>query len=286
MAESRRSAPGTPGRPVVVVTGAASGIGRALALALNQDWPVVASDLPARAGELEAMGEQHGVLPVTADVGDPGQVERLFEAALAHGPLHGAVNCAGIGQLGYLSETTPEMFDKLVNVHFKGTFLVIRAAYLALRRLGRPGSIVTVSSINGAIGLPGQAVYSAAKAAANSLVGAAAVEGGPYGVRVNAIAPGSTRTAMNPHAGEGDEGRVLIPMRRAGFPADMVGPVRFLLSEESAYVTGCVLSVDGGLMHMRGGFSYDRTGPSGGREGPERPGNQPSRSGQGRASKG
>ncbi len=132
----------------------------------------------------------------------------------------------------------------------------MRAAHLALRRQGTPGSVVVVSSINGLIGLPSQAVYSAAKAAVNSLVTAGAVEGGPYGIRVNAIAPGSTRTAgMNPNAGDDPAENLGIPMRRVGQPEDMVGPVRFLLSDESAYVTGCVLTVDGALMHVRGHFS-------------------------------
>ena len=245
------------GRDVVVVTGAASGIGEGVATGLAKDWLIVAADVPSRIGELEDLASRHGVVPVGADVSDPGDVERLFEVAAAAGPFRGAVNCAGIGGGGYLSETSTELFDRLVAVHFKGTFLVIRAAHRLLRAQQRPGSIVAVSSINGTIGYPDQAVYSAAKAAVNSLVTAAAVEGGQFGVRVNALAPGSTRTAgMNPRAGERPSELQRIPMRRVGYPADMVGPVRFLLSDESAYVTGSVLTVDGGLMHVRGGFTY------------------------------
>jgi L-rhamnose 1-dehydrogenase len=144
------------------------------------------------------------------------------------------------------------MFDFLIGANLKSNFLVMRAALLALRRQGGGGSVVVVSSINATIGLPDQAVYTAAKAAVNSLVTAAAVEGGPYGTRVNAIAPGLTRTrGMSPRAGDDPAENRAIPLGRVGQPIDMVGPVRFLLSDESAYVTGSVLSVDGGLMHLR-----------------------------------
>jgi len=243
-------------KEVVVVTGAASGIGKELAVALARQWTVVACDLPERVPEIEALAAEHGTVAVGANVAKPGDVDSLFEAARRSGPLRGAVSCAGVLTKAYLSETTPEVFDQLVDVNLKGNFLVMRAAHQALRRQGTPGSVVVVSSINALIGLPSQAVYSAAKAAVNSLVAAAAVEGGPYGIRVNAIAPGSTRTAgMNPHAGDDPAENLAIPMRRVGQPGDMVGPVSFLLSDESAYVTGCVLTVDGGLMHVRGHFS-------------------------------
>lgn len=244
-------------RPVVVVTGAASGIGAELAIALSQQWAVVACDLPARRRGLGALASGHGIVTVDADVANPDDVSRLFKTAAATGPLRGAVNCAGVGVRACISETTPDVFDRLVAVNFRGNFLVIRAALLALRQQGTAGSVVAVSSINAAIGFPTQAVYSAAKAAVNSLVTAAAVEGGPYGVRVNAIAPGSTRTGMNPRAGENPAENQAIPLGRVAQPADMVGPVRFLLSDESAYVTGCVLTVDGGLMHLRGGYSLE-----------------------------
>jgi len=145
---------------------------------------VVTCDLPERMPEIEALAAEHGTVAVGADVAKPGDVDSLFEAAKGSGPLRGAVSCAGVLAKAYLSETTPEMFDHLVDVNLKGNFLVMRAAHQALRRQGRPGSVVVVSSINGLIGLPSQAVYSAAKAAVNSLVTAAAVEGGPYGIRV------------------------------------------------------------------------------------------------------
>jgi NAD(P)-dependent dehydrogenase (short-subunit alcohol dehydrogenase family) len=239
-----------------VVTGAASGIGAQLTLALARQWTVVACDLPERLPEIEVLAGEHGTVAVGADVSKPDDVDNLFAVARRSGPLRGAVSCAGVMAKAYLSETTPEVFDHLVDVNLKGNFLVMRAAHRALHGQGTPGSVVVVSSINALTGLPSQAVYSAAKAAVNSLVAAAAVEGGPFGIRVNAIAPGSIRTAgINPHAGDDPAENLGVPMRRVGQPGDMAGPVRFLLSDESAYVTGCVLTVDGGLMHMRGPFS-------------------------------
>ena len=167
---------------VVVVTGAASGIGEQLAVGLARDWAVVASDLPERLAELEALADAHRVRAVGADVTKPDDVDLLFEEAARTGPLWGAVSCAGVTRTTQLSETSPDAFDFLVGVNLKGNFLVMRAAHLALRKQGTPGSIVAVSSINGTIGLPSQAVYSAAKAAVNSLVTAAAVRAGPASV--------------------------------------------------------------------------------------------------------
>jgi NAD(P)-dependent dehydrogenase (short-subunit alcohol dehydrogenase family) len=237
---------------VVVVSGAASGIGEELARALAPTWTVVAADLPARLPELSRAADEHGFLAVGADVTRPLDVDALFERAGGAGRIGGVVSCAGATRPAHVSETSPEMFDFLIGANLKTNFLMIRAALLAMRRQAGPGSVVVVSSINATVGLPSQAVYTAAKAAVNSLVTAAAVEGGPYGTRVNAIAPGLTRTrGMSPHAGDDPAENRAIPMGRVGQPADMVGPVRFLLSDESAYVTGCILSVDGGLMHLR-----------------------------------
>ena len=246
----------TAAREVIVVTGAASGIGEELAVQLTRDWTVVASDLPERLSELQQLADNYGVHAIGADVTSANEVAELFRAVAKLGPVAGAVSCAGVTRVLSLTETDPEVYDDLMAVNLKAHFLVIRASVQTLRSQSRAGSIVAVSSINAMIGLPEQAVYSAAKAGLNSLVTAAAVECGPDGIRVNTIAPGLTRTrGMAPHAGDDPEDARRIPMKRVGQPGDMVGPVRFLLSEESAYVTGCVLSVDGGLMHVRGGYA-------------------------------
>jgi NAD(P)-dependent dehydrogenase (short-subunit alcohol dehydrogenase family) len=242
-------------REVVVVTGAASGIGEELAVQLATTWTIVAADLPDRLPELRHLAEAHGLHAVAVDVSKADEVDHLFREAEQVGPLAGSVNCAGFTRHAHVTDTDPELYDSLMGVNLRGNFLMLRAAVLALRRQDKPGSVIAVSSINAMIGLPDQAVYSAAKAAVNSLVAAAAVENGPYGVRVNALAPGAIRTrGMFPNGGDDPAHSRPIPLRRVATPRDMVGPVRFLLSDESAYVTGCVLVVDGGLMHMRGGY--------------------------------
>ena len=113
----------------------------------------------------------------------PLDVDALFDRAGGAGRIGGVVSCAGATRPAHVSETSPEMFDFLIGANLKTNFLMIRAALLAMRRQA-PGSVVVVSSINATVGLPSQAVYTAAKAAVNSLVTAAAVEGGPYGTRV------------------------------------------------------------------------------------------------------
>ena len=200
---------------VVVVTGAASGIGEELARSLAREWTVVAADLPERLAELELAADEHGFVAVGADVSRPQDVEALFEHAGRSGRIGGVVSCAGVTRPGHVSETTPEMFDFLIGANLKSNFLVMRAALLALRRQGGAGSVVVVSSINATIGLPSQAVYTAAKAAVNSLVTAAAVEGGPYGTRVNAIAP-AARTRMTESTPPATSRRRTGPSRSAG----------------------------------------------------------------------
>ncbi len=108
---------------VVVVTGAASGIGKQLAIGLAREWTVVTCDLPERMPEIEALAAEHGTVAVAADVAKSEDVEALFAAAGRSGPLRGAVSCAGVLAKAYLSETSPEMFDHLVDVNFKGNFL-------------------------------------------------------------------------------------------------------------------------------------------------------------------
>jgi NAD(P)-dependent dehydrogenase (short-subunit alcohol dehydrogenase family) len=121
---------------VVVVTGAASGIGEELARSLAREWTVVAADLPERLAELELAAAEHGFVAVGADVSRPQDVEALFEHARQTGRIGGVASCAGVTRPAHVSETTPEMFDFLIGANLKSNFLVMRAALLALRRQG------------------------------------------------------------------------------------------------------------------------------------------------------
>lgn len=241
------------GLPVTIVTGAASGIGEGVACGLAGSHRLVLADLVASADRLAAVAERTGAVAVHADVSDPGDVDALVQQARQLGPVTGLVNCAGFTRHERLDETSVEDFRSLLDVNLLGTVLTLTATAKQMQRDGVPGSLVTMSSINAFVGAQGQAVYTAAKAAVNSVVASAAQDWGPDGIRVNAIAPGSIRTAgMNPRAGDHPGHAERIPLRRVGHPVDLVGPVRFLLSGESAYVTGAVLVVDGGMMLLRG----------------------------------
>lgn len=237
---------------VTIITGAASGIGEGLVHGLSGRRLVIC-DLPARTAELDRLAAATGATAVVADVGRADDVEALVARARSLGPVRGLVNCAGFTRHQRVGDTTVADFQELIATNLLGTMLTLTAVARQMRADGVGGSLVTMSSINAFIGAREQAVYTAAKAAVNSLVGAAAQDYGPDGIRVNAIAPGSIRTAgMNPRAGDFPEWSAKIPLGRAGEPVDLVGPVRFLLGDDAAYVTGTVLVVDGGLMLLRG----------------------------------
>lgn len=244
---------------ITIITGAASGIGEGLALGLSPSRQLVLCDLPEKKAQLDLLADQINgssrveATVLTADVSDPDGVAGLLRDARRVGIVDGLVNCAGVTMVKGILETSVADFHLLINVNLLGTQLCITEAARAMKADQVGGSIVAISSINALIGMPSQAVYTAAKAAINSLVASAAYDLGPDGIRVNAIAPGSIRTAgMNPHGGEDQTFVDRIPLRRIGHPEDMVGPVRFLLSDAASYVTGAVLVVDGGLMQLRG----------------------------------
>lgn len=237
---------------VTIITGAASGIGEGLAYGLAGTHRLVVSDLPANADKLAALADATGAVAFSADVSRSDDVDALVQRARALGPVSVLVNCAGFTRQERIDQTSVEDFRSLIDVNLLGTMLTLTSTAAQMRRDRVGGSLVTISSINAFIGARQQAVYTAAKAAVNSIVTAAAQDWGPDGIRVNAVAPGSIRTAgMNPHAGDHPGHAERIPLRRIGWPDDLVGPVRFLLGADSAYVTGTVLVVDGGMMLLR-----------------------------------
>src|SRR5207247_896598 len=144
---------------------------------------------------------------------------------------------------------TVDAFDAVVTVHLRGTWLGVREASAAMRE-AKSGSIVNISSLSGKAGNPGQTNYSAAKAGIVGLTKAAAKELAHHGVRVNAVQPGLIRTSMTEAmpAEVFAEREAAIPMKRAGEPAEVAGPVLFLASDLSSYLTGAVLEVGGGRL--------------------------------------
>ena len=242
----------------VVVTGGGQGLGRAFALALAEsDWQVAVLDVDegnaaAVAGEIcEAGGRAMGV---AADVSDPDSLAEAHRRVFAElGPVRGLVNNAALFStlaMGPFESITPELWDRVQGVNVKGAFLMCREFAGDMRAAGY-GKIVNVSSATVFAGRPGYLHYVTSKAAIIGFTRALASELGPAGIRVNAIAPGSTATEVRRKTIT-DEARAAMAertaLRRVQVPGDVVGSLCFALDSASDFVTGQTLVIDGGLV--------------------------------------
>lgn len=232
-----------------IVTGAAQGIGLAIATTLaGHGARVTIADLDGDKAAAAAAGIGPSARGVACDVTSEESVAALVSGAVAaYGGLDVIVNNAGITRDASLKKMTLENFQAVITVHLQGTWLGIRAASEVMRE-AKSGSIINISSMSGKSGNPGQTNYSAAKAGIVGMTKAAAKELAHHGVRVNAIQPGLIRTpmteAMSAEAYAATE--ATIPMRRAGEPEEIANVVAFLASGLSSYMTGAVLEVSGG----------------------------------------
>ena len=229
---------------VALVTGAGRGIGRALALGFAAEGALVhVNDLDAPDGTLAALPEERRGLALTYDVADVGAIREMFGRLER---LDVLVNAAGVTGWIDLADPNEETWDRVVDTNLKGTFFCSTEAAKLMRAGG--GSIVNVSTVVAARAIDNSAAYGASKGGINSLTIQLSAELAGDGIRVNAIAPGATNVARN--LAEDplylEHWAPLIPLGRAAEPADMVGPAVFFASDDSAYVTGQVLYVDGG----------------------------------------
>jgi NAD(P)-dependent dehydrogenase (short-subunit alcohol dehydrogenase family) len=245
----------TMSNQVVLITGALTGIGRATALAFARAGAhVVVSGRRDEAGQ--ALAAELNALSgsaeyIRADVRHDDDVRSLVDQTVARfGRLDVAVNNAGTeGKPGPVTEQTAESYAATFDTNVLGTVLSLKHQMRVMQAQGH-GSIINLSSTMGHKGAPGASIYTASKHAVEGLTKAAALEGAAFGVRVNAVAPGPVETEMlNRFTGNADRKAGLIagvPLKRSGTPEEIARTIVFLASDHASFVTGQIISVDGG----------------------------------------
>jgi 3-oxoacyl-[acyl-carrier protein] reductase len=239
---------------VALVTGASRGIGRAIAIALGSDGHAVAVNFASRAdaaeevvSEIRAGGGKAEAFQ--ADVSDPDQVEDLFaRVGAALGPVAILVNNAGITADNLVLRMSPEEFDRVIDTNLRSAFLCTKAALKGMIR-ARWGRVISISSVSGIAGNPGQANYAASKAGLIGLAKSVAKEVGSRGITVNVVAPGFVTTDMTGSLSEEVKAGLLssVSLGRFGEPVEIASTVAFIASEKASYLTGQVIVVGGGI---------------------------------------
>ncbi|WP_102029344.1 3-oxoacyl-ACP reductase FabG [Salirhabdus sp. Marseille-P4669] len=239
---------------VAIITGGANGIGfEAAKVFLREGAKVAIADFNEAAGkkaEAELKEEGFNCLFVQVNVADRSSVDKMVSEVVHYfGQIDILINNAGITKDAMLSKLEPEAFDQVIDVNLKGVFHCTQAALPYLIDQGK-GKIINTSSVSGAYGNVGQTNYAAAKAGVIGMTKSWAKELGRKGINVNAVAPGFTATSMVETVPEKViEGLIKqVPMGRLGKPKDIANAYLFLASDESDYVNGHVLHVDGGIM--------------------------------------
>ncbi|NOX61046.1 MAG: glucose 1-dehydrogenase [Chloroflexi bacterium] len=245
---------------VAIVTGGCSGIGRAMAAGLARYGARVAlagrtlSKCEAVANELHSAGAD--ALALQTDVSRPEQAQQMVARTVEHwGRLDILINNAAVSQGVPALDMTVEEWRRVMAIDLDGAFYCCQAAGRVMKEMGG-GSIINITSLSGLLGYANQAAYAAAKGGLTMLTRALAVEWAPHGIRVNAIAPTWFYTPMSKHILDDPEKLAekvkSIPLGRVGQDDDIVGAAIFLASDASKYVTGHILSVDGGKFGLLG----------------------------------
>lgn len=236
-----------------LVTGASRGIGRAIALRMARDGFDVAinyrhskTEAESLASEIEAVGRRAALLPF--DVADRDAAAAAISADIgANGPYWGAVGNAGVTADGPFPGLSGDAWDRVLRTNLDGFYNVLQPLTMPMVRARRGGRIVTISSAAGLMGNRGQVNYSASKAGIIGATRSLAQELAKRNITVNCVAPGWIDTEMLADADRDALAR-LVPMRRLGTPDDVAAAVSFLMSDGAGYITGQVISVNGGLL--------------------------------------
>jgi L-rhamnose 1-dehydrogenase len=242
---------------VVIITGAARGIGRAIALGFAQEGALLAiADIRSQqAEETVRLARQRGgsAFFTQTDVSKAEHVSNLIETTLTkYGTIDVLVNDAGICPFRDFLDMPIETWDQVQDVNLRGVFLCSQAAARVMVERKIPGRIINISSISAFVGGAQQAHYCASKAGINMLTASMAISLGQYGITCNAVLPGPIQTDVNKEDLADPEKREYFirrtPLGRIGEPEDVVGPVLFFASEDAAWCTGSTLVVDGGIL--------------------------------------
>ena len=240
---------------VVVITGASQGIGAACAQRFAREGArVVLSDVDDAAGQVLALACK-GIY-VHCDVAHKSQIDELIAKTLdKHGRVDVLVNNAGIFKAAPFLDVSEEDFDAVIRVNLKGSFLMAQAAARAMVERKTQGSIINMSSVNAVLAIPSIASYNMSKGGINQLTRVAALALADHGIRVNAVAPGTIATELAQKAVLTDDAakaRIMsrTPMRRLGEPSEIADVVAWLASDAASYITGEIVTVDGGRMAL------------------------------------
>jgi NAD(P)-dependent dehydrogenase (short-subunit alcohol dehydrogenase family) len=243
------------GGKVVLITGASQGIGAACAQRFAREGArVVLADVNDAAGQVLALALKGHY--AHCDVGSKAQIDALIAKTLElHGRIDVLVNNAGIFKAAPFLDVSEDDFDAVIRVNLKGSFLMAQAAARAMVQNKTQGNIINMSSVNGVLAIPSIASYNMSKGGINQLNRVAALALADHGIRVNAVAPGTIATELAQKAVLTDEAakaKIMsrTPMRRLGEPSEIADVVAWLASDAASYITGEIITVDGGRMAL------------------------------------
>ncbi len=242
---------------VAIVTGGGAGLGKAIAHRLAEEGAdVVIGDTNETAAQavvaqIEALGSRAAA--VRTDVTRTSEIDALLERAMHFGPVDILINNAGVEEITPLLEIPEEEWDRTLDTNLKGVFLCSQIVARAMIAEGRGGKIVNIGSIAGIMPPRKEPHYAASKGAVHTLTKQMALELAPHDITVNAVAPGVIKNGLSTHHSLADPQQAEriaqgIPLGRVGAPLDVSHAVLFLASGEADYITGVVLSVDGGFL--------------------------------------